>query len=312
LKSDKNLMSEAAVLYYEKKFTQQEIAQIMNLSRQTVSKLLNDAQKEGIVEIKIHNPQADLSKLEKRIKELFSIEDVKICSVSANDNKLRRIMTAKLACEYILPYIKSGDKKIAVSWGQTVQAFIQEMPEIVTNGNTVFPLFGATERQQTYFLSNELARIFADKINAKTNFAWFPYKPDSQCDCDLFKKTTYYRNMEDNWNSIDIAIVGIGNKSAISLLGKSFGSDEEDDLAVGDIATHTFNINGELLPTYGNTLCVSSDSLRTAKKRLGIACGDNKVEAIIGALRSGLLSTLITDDYTAQKVLENIEADSSN
>ena len=51
-KDEKMIMSEVAILYYEKKHTQQEIANLMNLSRQTVSKLLNDAVKENIVEIK--------------------------------------------------------------------------------------------------------------------------------------------------------------------------------------------------------------------------------------------------------------------
>ena len=46
VKDDKILMSEAAVLYYEEKHTQQEIADMMKLSRQTVSKLLNDALEE--------------------------------------------------------------------------------------------------------------------------------------------------------------------------------------------------------------------------------------------------------------------------
>ena len=54
---EKLLMWEAATLYYEKKYTQQEIAALMELSRQTVSKLLSDAVKEHIVEIKIHDPQ---------------------------------------------------------------------------------------------------------------------------------------------------------------------------------------------------------------------------------------------------------------
>ena len=34
----KKQMQEAAILYYEKKLTQSEIAKMMNLSRQTVSK----------------------------------------------------------------------------------------------------------------------------------------------------------------------------------------------------------------------------------------------------------------------------------
>ena len=56
MRAEKKLMMETAILYYEKKMNQQEIAQIMNLSRQTVSKLLSDAIEEHIVEIKIHDP----------------------------------------------------------------------------------------------------------------------------------------------------------------------------------------------------------------------------------------------------------------
>ena len=72
----KKQMQEAAILYYEKKHTQNEIAGIMNLSRQTVSKLLNDAIKENIVEIKINNPEITLKELEKEITEKFNIKKV--------------------------------------------------------------------------------------------------------------------------------------------------------------------------------------------------------------------------------------------
>ena len=62
-RDEKLLMWEAATLYYEKKHTQQEIAELLGLSRQTVSKLLNDAVKENIVEIRIHDPQKSLLRI---------------------------------------------------------------------------------------------------------------------------------------------------------------------------------------------------------------------------------------------------------
>mgnify|MGYP003309049668 CR=1 FL=1 len=71
----KKQMEEAAILYYQKKYTQQEIATLMNLSRQTVSKLLNDAVKENIVEIKIHNAENDCIELEREISEKFNIKN---------------------------------------------------------------------------------------------------------------------------------------------------------------------------------------------------------------------------------------------
>ena len=79
ISDEKILMSEVAILYYEKKHTQQEIAEAMGLSRQTVSKLLNDAIKEKIVEIKIHNPKKDCEELEKLICERFSINKCIVC-----------------------------------------------------------------------------------------------------------------------------------------------------------------------------------------------------------------------------------------
>ena len=42
MKDEKLLMAEAAILYYRENKTQQEIAKLLSLSRQTVSKLLSD------------------------------------------------------------------------------------------------------------------------------------------------------------------------------------------------------------------------------------------------------------------------------
>jgi DNA-binding transcriptional regulator LsrR (DeoR family) len=43
MKTEKILMAQVATLYYHKNLTQQEIAETLGLTRQTVSKLLNDA-----------------------------------------------------------------------------------------------------------------------------------------------------------------------------------------------------------------------------------------------------------------------------
>jgi len=302
----KKQMEEAAILYYEKKYTQNEIAKIMNLSRQTVSKLLNDAIKENIVEIKIHNPKIICEELQQEICNKFKIKNTIICGVSSADESLCRLMTVKKATDYILPIVESGEKRIAISWGRTIKTLISEFADINTPDNIVFPLFGATDQEQSYFLSNELARSFADKIGAKVKFAWFPYRPDSAEDCELFKKTSYYKKIYDLWNNIDIAIVGIGNNEIIQTFGKIFGYNEKCMFAIGDISTHFFNENGEFVDLYENTLCASRDNLKNAKETIAIACGIDKTEAIVGALRTKIIDTLITDEYTARRILSSL------
>lgn len=301
--SSKKQMQEAAILYYEKKHTQHETAKIMNLSRQTVSKLLNDAIKENIVEIKINNPEITCREYEAAICRKFGIKSTVVCSVSTDNLKLCQLMTVKKAADYILSLIETGHKKIAISWGRTIEMLVSEFQNIKTRGNVVFPLLGATDQEQAYFLSNEIARSFADKTGADIKYAWFPYKPDSVDDCNLFKKTSYYKKLYNLWNNIDIAIVGIGNSEILKTFEKTFGYNEKCSVAVGDIATHFFDADGNILNIYENTLCAETDNLKNAKQTIAIACGEDKTEAICAALRTGLIDTLITDEYTAKNIL---------
>lgn len=299
----KEQMREAAILYYEKKYTQNEIAATMNLTRQTVSKLLNDAIIENVVEIKIHNPETLRTELEREFCRRFELKNTVICNVSTNDEALCQLMTVKTAAEYIMPLIEEGKKKIALSWGRTIQMLIPELWNVNVSDNIVFPLFGATDQVQSYYLSNELARSFADKINAKVKYAWFPYCADSKEDCEFFKKTSYFKKLHDLWCDIDIAIVGIGNDRIVQEFEKIFGYNKNSALTVGDISTHFFDKNGQFFDMYENTLCASKENLKNAKETIAVACGKDKIEAIAGALRTQIIDTLITDEYTAKKIL---------
>ena len=100
MSNQKNQMAQAAILYYEKKYTQQEIADIMKLSRQTVSKLLTDAVNEKIVEITIHNPDCDCKNLEDEICNKFGLKEAVVCSAVNDNETLRQLMTVKKAESY--------------------------------------------------------------------------------------------------------------------------------------------------------------------------------------------------------------------
>lgn len=304
MKTEKILMSEVATLYYQKNLTQQEIAETLHLTRQTVSKLLSDAIEEKIVEIIIHEPQKDCKELEKQICDIFGIRDCVVCSVSGRNESVHRLMTVKAAVDYILPLLKEGNKKIALSWGRTIQELIRNFPEISTTGNIVFPLFGATDNENAYFSSNELTRKLADKLNATPKCAWFPYLADSDEDCKLLKQLSYYKRMQNMWNTADIAILGIGNTEILEIFGKIFGYSEIHAQAIGDVATHFFDHSGRFVNLYENTLCASVDNIKNAKESIAIACGKDKAEAIAGALRTKMIDTLITDEHTARQILE--------
>lgn len=305
MKDEKLLMAEAAILYYRENKTQQEIAKLLSLSRQTVSKLLSDAIAEKVVEIIIHDPQAERQALEQALCDSFGIRSCVICPVSGKNETLARLMTVRAAAEYLLPLLQAGGLKIALSWGRTVEELIGVLPRIATEGNTVFPLFGATDTEKSYFSSNELARSLADKLSATVKSAWFPYLAENEAECALLQQLSCYRNMEQLWDSADLAILGIGSGEILDVFASTFGSSPVRSQAVGDLATHFFNAQGEFLPICQHTLRAGTENLLRAKHTVAVACGAEKVAAIGGALRTGLVHTLITDEHTAQKLLSN-------
>lgn len=299
-------MYEAATLYYDKNLTQQEIARQMNLSRQTVSRLLCDALRENIVEIKIHNPEKNQEDLQSQICQAFGLQNCVVSCVASEDASIRLMMTVAEAVRYLLPILQKGGLKIGLSWGRTIQQLIRSLPETDTRDNTVFPLFGATDHETDYFSSNELARSLADKIGARLRCAWFPYRTDSSEDSDLIKHLSYYHKIQSLWSSADLMIMGIGNTQTLDNLEKTFGHSDKHSQVIGDVATHFFDQQGHLIHLYDNTLCASQAHIQGAKETIAIACGKEKAQAIAGALRTGMIKTLITDEYTAKEILTYI------
>ncbi|MBQ9967482.1 MAG: hypothetical protein IJO88_02020 [Oscillospiraceae bacterium] len=300
---EKLLMWEAATLYYKDGYTQQQIAERMDITRQTVSRLIGDAVRENIVEIKIHDPQQDREELETLLCERFGLNSAAVCAVSGKNDDLRQLMTVKSAVSYLQPILSSGSMNIAVSWGRTIRDLIQALPQLCAPDTTVFPLFGATDVEDTCFSSNEMARSLSDKLCAKARYAWFPYLTENEQDLLLLKNTGYYKKIEALWGQIDFAIVGIGNKDIVSRFGSIIGCPVETGCIAGDIATHFFDENGRLIHTETHKLCASAEDLRKAKKTIAIACGSEKTDAIRGALRTGFIHTLVTDEHTARQIL---------
>ena len=306
---EKTLMAEVATLYYEKNYTQQQIAQLLQLSRQTVSRLLTDAVREKVVQFVIRDPQSHCTDLENRLAEAFGLRSCKVCSVSHNAPTVQLLMTVKAAVSYLLPILQTGGLKIGLSWGRTVQALIDALPQVTTQGNTVFPLFGATDTENACFASNELARGLADKLGAQVKNAWFPYLAETPQEHAALQQLSYYRNMQALWGSADLAILGIGNTQVLDSFGRTFGYSSRHSCAIGDIATHFFDAQGNFVELYPHSLCASAENIRRAGNAVAIACGTDKAQAIVGALRTGTVHTLITDEYTAREVCRLLESE---
>ena len=76
--------------------------------------------------------------------------------------------------------------------------------------------------------------------------------------------------------------------------------------AVGDVLSHFLDKNGQVVShdLEGRLMSTPMEQLKTLDNVIGAAGGADKAEAILAVLRGGYLDVLITDEDTAQLLLE--------
>ena len=77
------------------------------------------------------------------------------------------------------------------------------------------------------------------------------------------------------------------------------------DGGIGHICGLHFDRDGRFLddPQNDRVVGIDRDQFRRIPEVIGVACGAEKAEAILGALRGGLISALVTDEQAALRML---------
>src|SRR3954451_19162103 len=93
------LMAKIARLYHEQGLRQTEIADRLDLSQSRVSRMLKQAEREGIVRITVAVPQGFYPELEDRLQSIFGLREVVIadCEIDDDQEALRQIGAAGAA-----------------------------------------------------------------------------------------------------------------------------------------------------------------------------------------------------------------------
>jgi DNA-binding transcriptional regulator LsrR (DeoR family) len=158
-------------------------------------------------------------------------------------------------------------------------------------------------------LTGRLARL----VNGKATFLPAPGIVGSPASLNVLLADPYVNEAMALFQQVSLALVGIGTVEPSELLAESgniFSGTELDILrgegAVGDILLHFFDEYGQPIETSLNSRVISMSlpQLQQVDRAVGVAGGRRKQEAILGALRGNLINVLITDCYTAKRLLE--------
>jgi DNA-binding transcriptional regulator LsrR (DeoR family) len=301
---------EISRLYYERNLTQAAIAKRMNISRPAVSKLLSEARIRGIVRIEIKSPLMSDESLLRDLSEVYGLQGGLVAPSGSADDKLITtllISQAALYLEKLLP----GAKKIGLGWGYTMGRFVDELKkQTMTDltGSFVCPVIGSAPNDIKWYQTNELARSFAQKTGFAPYYLHAPAFPVSLKNKKLFEDTIEYKEISRFWHNLDVVLLGIGTYPSVpdQATAARFGNLLREKKAVGMLATYYFDGDGRLIESKDDIVIrISLNDLRRAKKVMVIGGGAKKINAIRGTLKTGLVTHLVTDDKTAQSLIEH-------
>ena len=308
------LLAEVAEMYYVQDLSQAAIANKLFFSRSKVSRLLTEARETGLIEINIRHPFQRASELESILLEKYHLKQVIILK-SGNLSVGRMLKTlGRLGAKYLSDNLTDGDI-LGISWGTAVFEVAQALQPKNLTDFYVVQVIGSIGFGDPAIDGPEVARNFAENFSGKYFTLNAPVIVKDKATRDALIKEQNIHKVIKKSIQADYILAGI----ASSYPGRSglvrAGYLREDELnsineltgAVGDICACLFNGDGEYKDIKFNdrVIGLSLDEIKSIPAEvIGIAGGQEKAEAILGALKGKLINTLITDDKAVEKILK--------
>ncbi|MEU4225439.1 sugar-binding domain-containing protein [Nonomuraea sp. NPDC026600] len=299
-----DLMYAAATQYYLDDATQADIAKRLGVSRATVSRLLTEARRQGIVEIRVHRPATlEEGPLAAEVAEALQLKRVHLVP-KVSGPALGPWLAPGLARALAGVGLESGDV-VLVSSGSTVYECAREglgqFP-----GVTIAPAVGGQEEPQPWFQTNETTRILAERVSGVPSYLYAPALPGPELFYSLQHEPSV-RKVMDLWAHAKCAIVGVGSAPLMRQVVPAFMPRDAESLreAVGDVCMRVYNRAGEPVSYPGSERLVAPGlhELRRIPSSIAVAVGAEKVLSIIAGARGGYFNQLVTDVLTAEGLL---------
>ena len=178
---------------------------------------------------------------------------------------------------------------------------------------SVIQILGGAGEPQAKVHAAYLTSRLAELVRGKATFLPAPGLVDSADVRQVLLNDSSIREVIESFDEITMALVGVGSVKPSPLLASSGNifSDEELDMlreygAVGDILYRFFDAEGNPVrtPLADRVTGMDLDQLGRVKRVVGIAGGERKLAAIRGALKGELINTLITDRFTAERLVQ--------
>lgn len=310
------LATKVAHLYWVEQVRQVDIAARLNLSQASVSRLLRKAHHEGIVSITITPPEGSYHELEQSVASKLGLQEVVVASCSDDHHNAITSSIGEATARYLETTLKNHDRVGISSWSSALVALADHLPaNSQAKAQQVVQLMGGMSHSHTDHLAENLTLQLANRLGAQPAFMNVAGIASTADACRVFCEEPYLQETMDLFSELSMALVGIGAIIPSQFLAKSgnaFSNEEQADLAaygaVGDVCLRFFDAKGNAIqhPLDQRVVGISASNLFKIPRVIGIAGGRAKVEPIKAAALGGWIQVLITDCFTAERLVNSL------
>lgn len=309
--ADREILRLVAELYYQRDLRQPEIAELTGFSVSKISRILALARELGVVRISVEPATEEQPAVGAVLRERFGVEVTITPGREADPTAAARL--CGLAAADVVAGMIPTTGSIGLAGGFTMDALASALPRHVLAGLTVVPIVGGWDSRNRYLDVNELARRVADRLGAQVHYLHAPGMLDSEETKDALLADSGVAATTEHWEKLALALVGVSGGPTIHP-GYGTVMDRLDDRGrrrllelgvVGDLGGHLFREDGTFVEDEWSrrTIAISVEALRRIPQVVAIAAGSNKHRSLLGGLRTGLFSHLVTDRLTADGIL---------
>lgn len=303
------LIAKVARMYYSQKMRQSEIVERLNIHQSTVSRMLRRAEREGIVRISVAPPAGIHSELEEALESKYELKEALVVDCLENEEQIAHDLGAAAAF-FVESTIKEGEAVGISSWSATLLAMVNAMhPTTKGAHSAVVQILGGVGNPNTQINATHLTQRLATLVGGRPVLLPAPGVVGSAQARDILLKDRFVAEAISLFSSVNTALVGIGAlqpSKGLASSGNIFSPQELRILkshgAVGDICLRFYDAQGAAVYTPLNERVIGIElaQLQRANRVVGVAGGQRKRAAILGALKGQWINVLITDRRTAE------------
>ncbi|WP_125615924.1 sugar-binding transcriptional regulator [Specibacter cremeus] len=308
------LVQRVAHRYYIGGANQGEIAGAENLSRASVSRLLAEAKRRGVVQIHIGPPVDRMPALEKTMRERFDLVDCVIAmdrprSLYAKNNRLGYV-----AARYLESHL-DGVRQLGVAASRTLSSVAKALGPGSNPELTVIDLLACPSRldrsgDERIHVGEHIAQqLGAGFIPLPANFMFR--------DPALRDRAMAIPEVGESLAlgvQSDLALLGLGSMQRFdgtgtySPLSPSALAELESRGAAAHLCGHFFDADGRPMASElsERLIGITLPDLLRIPRRLMVTAGPAKVVPLAAAIRGRYVNELVTEEATARALLEHV------